>query len=335
MKKSLALIMTAVFLAGLLAGCTKQPKTPETSPQTEAGTSQEKKLKITFVPPLVAHPTFLVAKKSFEKAAQDLNFEAQWVGPTGIDVNEMVKQIELAIASKVDGIVTMAISPEAMAPVLQKAADAGIPVVMIIADSKDSPRLAYLGLNNENFGKLSVENALKGLNGRKPVVAAMVPTYENVSGIEIIAAEKAALEANGDYEWVTTVESNSDMVTAVKKWEDVFTTYPEVNTIFCVGSECAPAAATVMKEKGLSGNDIIVMGISDMEETLDGIRDGYIYASMSENIPRIGYQSAEWICNYIRNGVKPELINDTGTFAITKENVDNYTEIENDRTQWK
>lgn len=346
MKKLVAIVLTVLLAVSALACAAPvtpaEPIPAATQPESssEATTSAEasdpeRRLTITFVPPMVAHPTFLIAKEAFEQAAKDLNFEPQWVGPTSIDVNEMVKQIELAIASKVDGIITMATSPEAMAPVLQEAADAGIPVVMIIADCKDAPRLAYLGLDNENFGKQSVAKALEGLNGRKPVVAAMVPTFENQSGIEITAAEKKALEENGEFEWVITEESQSDMVTAVSKWEDILTTYPEVNTIFCVGSECGPAAATVMKEKGLTGEDIIVIGISDIAESLDGIRDGYIYASMSENIPRCGYQPAEWICNYVRYGTKPELINDTGTFPITKENVESYRDIENDRTNWK
>lgn len=105
--------------------------------------------------------------------------------------------------------------------------------------------------------------------------------------------------------------------------------------VFSIGSEGGPAAATVMKEKGLTSEDIAIIGISDIQESLDGIRDGYIHATMSENIPRIGYQPAEWICNYIRTGEKPAEINDTGTFPITKENVDTYRDIENDKSLWK
>lgn len=341
--KKLALLLVAVLCCSLFAACsdTSEPAgTPQepvsvSAPAPSEGGGEQERLKIMYVVPSIAHPTFLTAKEAFEKAAEDFNFEPIWAGSSSFDANEMVKQIELGIAEKVDGMIVMAAAPDAMRPALQKAADAGIPVVTVIADCKDVEKLAYLGLNNQNYGVQAAAEALKALNGEKPVIACMVPTYENTSGIEINESLKAEFEKNGEYEWVTTVESKSDMVTAVSLWQDVFTTYPEVNVVFSIGSEGGPAAATVMKEKGLTSDDIVIIGISDIQESLDGIRDGYIHATMSENIPRIGYQPAEWICNYVRNGEKPAEINDTGTFPITKENVETYRDIENDQFLWK
>ncbi|MCJ7693878.1 MAG: substrate-binding domain-containing protein [Anaerolineaceae bacterium] len=330
MKKRTIILVSLIAILMLLVGCTTPKPAETTAPDVE-----EKRLKITYIVPAIAHPTFLIAKEAFEKAAVDYNFEPIWAGSTLPDANEMVKQIEIAIASKVDGLIIMAAVPDAMRPAIQAAYDAGIPVVTVIADCKDVDKLAYLGLNNQNYGKIAAEKALEGLAGKKPKIAVMVPTFENQSGIEIIASLKENFAAAGDYDWLITVESKSDMVTAVSVWEDVFTTYPEVNTIFSIGSEGGPAAAKVMKEMGLTIDDVLNIGISDIAETLDAIREGYIYASMSENIPRIGYQPAEWIVNYIRNGVKPNPINDTGTFAITKDNVDTYPEIENDKSLWK
>ena len=335
--KKLACLLVFALCVGLFSACGQNVDAPQSqSGATSAGSQADgEKLQIMYVVPSIAHPTFLTAKEAFEKAAEDYNFEPIWAGSSSFDANEMVKQIELGIASQVDGMIVMAAAPDAMRPALQKAADAGIPVVTVIADCPDVDKLAYLGLNNQNYGEQAAALALEALGGEKPVIACMVPTYENTSGIEINETLKKEFEEAGEYEWVTTVESKSDMVTAVDLWADVFTTYPDVNVVFSIGSEGGPAAATVMKEKGLTSEDIIVIGISDIAESLDGVREGYIYATMSENIPRIGYQPAEWICNYVRNGEKPEPVNDTGTFPITKENVDTYRDIENDKSLWK
>ena len=336
--KKLACLLVFALCVGLFSACGQSGAPSQSQPGSVSSTAQEgeeEKLQIMYVVPSIAHPTFLTAKEAFEKAAEDYNFEPIWAGSSSFDANEIVKQIELGIASDVDGMIVMAAAPDAMRPALQKAADAGIPVVTVIADCPDVDKLAYLGLNNQNYGEQAAALALEALDGEKPVIACMVPTYENTSGIEINETLKKEFEEAGEYEWVTTVESKSDMVTAVDLWADVFTTYPDVNVVFSIGSEGGPAAATVMKEKGLTSEDIIVIGISDIAESLDGVREGYIYATMSENIPRIGYQPAEWICNYMRNGEKPAPINDTGTFPITKENVDTYREIENDQSLWK
>ena len=355
-KRSILILLALALVVGMLAGCAAKAepaKTEEPAPAAAAETTEavveqaaaevveaaapaaDEKLRITYVVPNIAHPTFLCAKEAFERAAVDFNFEPTFTGSSSFDVNEMVKEMELAIADQVDGIIVMCSVPSALQPVIQEASDAGIPVCTIIADCPDADRLAYLGLNNQNYGKIATDEALKALNGRKPVVACMVPTFENISGIEIIASCKENLEKAGEYEWVTTVESNTDMVTAIQLWEDVLTTYPEVNLIYCVSAEAGAAAATVMKERGLTAEDITVIAISDLDETLQDIRDGLIHCTMSENIPRVGYQPAQWICEYVREGKKPALINDTGTFAITKENVDNYKDIENDTSLWK
>lgn len=344
MKKTIAMIIAIAMCLGLLTACgdapgsLSTPADPPSAAETEKGGEvprEEEALTIMYIVPSIAHPTFLVAREAFEKAAEDFGFEPIWAGSSSFDANEMVKQIELGIAQKVDGMIVMCAAPEAMHPALEQAAEAGIPVVTVIADCPDVDKLAYLGLNNENYGVQAAAEALAVLDGRKPVIACMVPTYENISGIQINESLKNEFEKNGEYEWVTTVESQSDMVTAVGLWEDIFITYPEVNVVFSIGSEGGPAAATVMEEKGLTGDDIVVIGISDMEESLDGIRKGYIHATMSENIPRIGYQPAEWICSYVRTGEKPDAVNDTGTFPITMENVDTYHEIENDKSLWK
>src|SRR5512140_2396372 len=92
------------------------------------------KLNLVFVTPLIAHPVWDVARAGFETAAKDLGFNGQYVGPQGIDPAEMVNQIELAIAQKVDGIITMPIAPTAMRPVFKKAAQAKIPVVFVGAE---------------------------------------------------------------------------------------------------------------------------------------------------------------------------------------------------------
>ena len=68
------------------------------------------------------------------------------------DVDAMVKYIDTAIASKVDGIITMALSPAAIGPAIDRAVDAGIPVVLVDTDAPESKRAAYVGTSNYDAG---------------------------------------------------------------------------------------------------------------------------------------------------------------------------------------
>ena len=66
----------------------------------------------------------------------------------------MVKQIEIAINLKSDGIITQGLVPEALEPVLKMAADANIPVVLVDGDVPKAERLAFLGLSPSDFGEI-------------------------------------------------------------------------------------------------------------------------------------------------------------------------------------
>jgi ABC-type sugar transport system substrate-binding protein len=321
MKKALLIVLLAILCIGSVTA----------SGTDESGGSD--KIEIWFVTPLISHPVWLDAKTSFERACKDLGVKGAWVGPAGINIDEMIKQIDLAIASKVDGIITMPLNPEAMRPALRRAANAGIPVVLMNSDDPSINRLAYLGLGNRNFGRTQAEVALKYLNGRKPVIAAMVADLTQASAREMLQAAEARFKEAGAYQWVTTVEGSNDLLGEVQKYQDIFTTYPQVNVVLNIVADGGSAAAKVVEEKGLK--NVCIVGISDMQDTLDYIKKGTIYATLTENYPRMGYQPVQWLVDYIKTGKKPAVvINDTGTIPVTKANLTTYKRELSDRSRW-
>ena len=112
-KKGAALILSMVLAAGMLAGCGGKDETAEKEPEKETQAPEEAKtdaengdkVKFVFVTPLIAHQVWLGAKEGIEQAQKDFpGLEVSWVGPTGLDANEMIKCIELAIAEGADGL---------------------------------------------------------------------------------------------------------------------------------------------------------------------------------------------------------------------------------------
>lgn len=297
--------------------------------------AKDDKMTITFVTPLIAHPVWLVAKDGFDDAGKALDFKANWVGPQGLDVNEMIKQVEIAIIEQVDGIITMGLNPEAMVPVLKKADEAGIPVVIVNSDTPDAPRMAYIGTDPENFGKKGAEALLAKFGDTPITAAAMVAALDYKIGLDMVNGYKSVLEQQEGFEFTTIVESRSDMLTAVQQWQNVFTTYPEINVSINVAGEAGPGAGKVVEEMKLQ-DKVAVIAIDDMQETLDGIRKGTIFATMTQNFYRMGYQAAQWIVDYQRDGKKPaQLINDSGTMVVTLDNIDTYNEDMKNPETWK
>lgn len=284
----------------------------------------KKELNLVFVTPLIAHPVWDVARKGFETAAKDLKFEAQYVGPQGIDPTEMVNQIEIAIASKVDGIITMPIAPTAMRPVFKKAAAAKIPVVFVGAEDPESTCLAFIGTNEANLGKMGAE-ALKKKFAGKPIRAIVMQSTMDASfAIKARDGYLAAMKDYPDFKMVVNEACNSDMMIAMEKYESNFKAHPEINCVIGVCGEAGPAAAKVVKESKLQ-DKITIIAIDDVAETMDQIKSGLIYGTMAQNFYKMGYLGSQILCDFIVKKKKPASVsNDSGSIFVSKNNLDTY-----------
>ena len=120
---------------------------------------------------------------------------------------------------------------------------------------------------------------------------------------------------------VTREVDNSDMVQAVDKINQILLTYPEVNVFYMLEGSAAPAAAQVFKEKGIK--DKIVLGIDDLPETLQAIRDGYVWGTLTQNYYKMGYEGTQFILKAMK-GEKVPSVTDSGTTLVTMENIDSY-----------
>ncbi|AOQ23492.1 D-allose-binding periplasmic protein [Moorella thermoacetica] len=321
-KRILALFLTLIMVAALVAGCGQK----SSQQSANSSSSKDKQLHLVFVSPLIGHPIWLVAKEGFDDAAKKYGFQGDWVGPQGIDANAMIQQIENAIASKADGIITMALNPEAFQPVLEKAQKAGIPVVLVNSDAPNAPRLAFIGTDEKNLGTIGAKEIIKKLNGTPAKVLTMQSTMDAKVANKMREAYEEELKKAPGTEILARESDNSDMMTAVQKFQNLLRTYPQTNVIIGVAAEVGPAAAKVVDEMGLK-DKVNIIAIDDMKETLDYIRSGVIYGTLTQNFYRMGYQAAQLLVENIKEGKKPsQQVIDSGTIFVTKDNIDTYKE---------
>lgn len=345
-KRVLGIMLTLAMAVGLLGGCGNASDIESADEKTEAKTEEgstetaEKKsaedLHIVYITPLLASDVWLVSKEGFDAAADEFGFTGDWVGPANIDVDSMIKQMEIAIAEGVDGIITCGLNPEAMVNVMNQADEAGIPVVLVNAGSEiEAPYFAYIGTNGETLGAMAAEEVAKKLGDEAPQVIYVGSTITNSSVIDTTNGYKSVFEGVSGYQELSLEENNDDLATSVDLWQNLFTTYPDVNVCANVSPAGAVGAAQVATEMGLL-DKLTIMSIDDTQEVLDLIREGKIYGTMSQNYYRMGYQAAQWIVEYQTEGKEPaEKINDSGTVFVNKDNVDTFGESLRDMSSWK
>lgn len=310
--KAAAMLLAVVLLTACAGTLTRQ--------KTDA---PENDIYITFVTPLDNHPIWDVSKDGFMQAAKELSFGPSYVGPQRIDPAGMVNQIEIALASKVDGIITMPIAPEVMRPVLKKCADKGVPVVFVGSEDSQSKSLAFVGTDETELGKQGAQ-ALMKIMGGKPIYAHIMQSTADASFA--IKAREGYLEALKDYpggfKMVLNEACDSDMMTAIKEYQNAFKEHPEINVAIGICGEAGPAAAIVVKDLGLQGK-VKIIAIDDVPEILNYIQDDTIAGTMAQNYYKIGYVSAEVLYKYIKYGQKPQkYFYNAGSTFVTKENME-------------
>jgi ribose transport system substrate-binding protein len=169
MKRALLTCSSLAAAALLLAGCGKEPSPPAGGSASPGG-PERPKLRFAVMPKALDLPVFNYAKVGAERAAQQLGgIEIIWRAPENADQLRQKEILESFITQGVDGIAISCTNGDFLTETINKAVDAGIPVVTWDADAPKSKRLAYYGVDDFAAGKIMGEEAGKILGGKGSV----------------------------------------------------------------------------------------------------------------------------------------------------------------------
>jgi len=320
MKRFVPFWVVAGLLLAVAIGSVTAPALAE-----NPGQETNSDILIVYVTPLLSmSPDWSRSHEAFMNAAAEYGFEGRVVGPNEINIEEMVANIETAIAEGADGIITCPLVPEAFEEVLQKARDAGIPVVNVMADCCEENRLTFIGTDPVALGQAQAQAVIDHSGGEAKVGIIMTDatTPNQKAELEMFTQ---TIEGTG-VEIVDTQYDHSQVSEAVEKSAAMLTAHPEINYLVCLEGACPNGVGLTIEEMGLVGK-VNVLAIDLQPGTIDYIKSGVIWASFTQsyyNIDGGGVKAAEVILDYINNGVEPPSFIDSGYNFWTIENVDEY-----------
>ncbi len=238
--------------------------------------------------------------------------------------NQTTKQtadVEAAIIQGVSGIIISPTDAVAMAPALQQAVEAGVPVVTIDrrVDGVEGI-LAHVGADNVIGGQaqanliveLFPEGArivnLQGQPGASPAI-------DRNKGVHDI------LDPLSDkYEFVAEQTANFSRDQAVTVTEAILAgldSPPDV--IVAANDDMALGAIQVVQEQGL---DIAILGFDALPEALASVRDGGLTATVEQFPGGQSAQALQALVGHLRDGTTPAKLTLLEPIAITKDNLD-------------
>ncbi|HUW61548.1 MAG TPA: substrate-binding domain-containing protein, partial [Candidatus Bathyarchaeia archaeon] len=142
----------AMLVLLVAAGCGQQQ--PAGGSLDKSPTPGSGELRIALVPKGLSHQFWLTVKAGAEAAAKEFGAKIDWQGPAKeTEVDKQISIMEDMISSKVNAIVMAACDENALIRVVQRAIDAGIPVVTIDSGIKSDIAVSFVATDNVAGGK--------------------------------------------------------------------------------------------------------------------------------------------------------------------------------------
>jgi ribose transport system substrate-binding protein len=311
----------------ILAACQSAPGQPTSRSVTPA--PQHPKITIAWIPKALNNPVFEVGKAgAVQKAAEltaagPVDVEIMYVGPVASDAAEQARVVDDVIARRVDAIAISCDDPTACIDPINRAVDAGIPVMTWDADSPQSKRFTFLGLDNIKAGKAGAELLVKAMGTRGKV--AILTGVPGASNLEVrIQGFKEALAAYPDIDIVTTVVTNDDINLGVQAVEETMQAHPDLTGWYFAGMWplFAERGSMPLWEDAALHHDMKTIAFDALPVELTLLREGYLSALLDQKNWFWGYDTIQIAYDHVLYGKKFDSFTDLGYNIITKNNVD-------------
>lgn len=256
--------------------------------------------------------------------AKALGANVEWMSANG-DVNTQLSQMQTFINQHVSAIVVAAVNSATLAPQIQAATKAGIPVFAVnmqLNAPASNYIKAYVGPNDVGAGQQEMENMAKALHGKGNIAVLQGPIGQSAEtdrtkGIQNILKKYPNIHV------LSMQPGNWDRTTAYNLAQDWLSQHgSKLNGIVAENDDMAIGALQALGTKKLIGK-VPVVGIDGIQDGMREVRKG---AELESNLQDAALEMGEALAvadSYLNHKPFPKmaLINMP---EITKSNVQHY-----------
>ena len=270
----------------------------------------------------------------FRQAAEQLGCKAEYSGTPDYDVTKQLTSFEQILPRQPKGIFLHPMNADPFIEPIQRAHDAGIPVVTFAADSPNSVRVAYVTSDNRREGAAAADAIAKAMGGKGEYAVLENPGQGNHE-LRVTAFIDRMKEAHPDIKLVGRAVTNQDANKAYQSVLSLAQANPHLGAVFMpeATSAIGAAQAAVELNKGIK-----VMTVDVNEKVLDLIKAGDMFAAINPNQGVQGYMGfmalflaahpelIDPMNDAKRTGANPFTIPviDNGFAIVTAENADDF-----------
>jgi ribose transport system substrate-binding protein len=302
------------------AGESPAAEEPAALPSLDVGAAAGANLIVNMKGPGGGNPFWAAVEAGATEAGAGYGVNVTVVSPpVESDVQTQITQIEDAITQGVQGIALAPTDPVALAPAVDAAIQAGIPVVFI--DTMGSNEgVTFIGTDNVQGAAIAAgylcENVPAG--GKVAILQGIITQSTGQARYE---GAKAGVEECG-LDLVAEVPGEWDTAVAQTATEDILTGNPDLAGIFASNDNMALGAVEALRAQNLL-EQVVVVGFDANPNAADAILAGDMEATVAQAPANMGRFGVASLIRLI-NGETLEPVIDTGTELVTEENAAEY-----------
>ena len=287
-------------------------------------------------------PFWNVAAAGVRAAAKEFNVECEVLMPPNGIVDQK-RMVEALLVRGVDGIAISPIDAANQVDLINEACKR-THVITQDSDAPESQRLCFVGMDNYKAGRAAGKLVKEALpNGGKTMIFVgrleQLNAQQRRQGIidELLDRPMQSMhgtkfdppgqELKGDkYTIISTRTDNFDFAKAKSNAEDAMAAYPDLGCMIGLFAYNAPNCLEAVKAAGKAGQ-IKLVSFDENEATLQGIVDGSVYGTVSQQPYQYGYHSVR-ILTGLAKGDKSVLpankFHEVDIMVVRKDNVDKF-----------
>lgn len=209
--------------------------------------------------------------------------------------------LEAVVAEGIDGIVISPNDVAALAPAIQAAIDAGVPVVTVDRNVTDATTLAHVGADNVRGGELQGEYVLALLPDGGNIYELQgqpgaTPAIDRHTGLQNVISGQEAVKI------IVSQTANFARDDAVTVFESALAGNPAPDAVVAANDDMAFGVSEVAQANGLT---MPIIGFDALPEALVAIRDGNMAGTIEQFPGAQATTAIDILVAFLQDGTEP------------------------------
>ena len=247
----------------------------------DAITPRNETYRVAYMPPATEFNYYIAIGEGIKLVAEQEGVEVFMLAPqSGADINGQMGMIQDVLTQDVDAIIFGTHDEFAAAPLIQRAVDQGIAVLMINSDIPNFPTPIHgvVGYSQRNGTHALADWAIETY-GDEPVRVGIIEGQPGYHSTERVGGFLDGIEGNDNFEVVVSIDGRWNVEGGNTAGMDILQSHPDLDMIFAANDYMIIGASFAAKALGRS--DIVLLGNDGDTSGLEEIVAGNVTATVN------------------------------------------------------